>query len=236
MTLAVVAFFLFLVMTLGGSAFLKLTEAKQTNNNVKTYLNEDYASDDPLLTQVPKLEDILRGPIISNADPVIGPAEAKVNITLFTNFGCKFCGEVMQTVQKVQAQFPNQVKIIHKDFPSANKAYATYQAAIAGRCAQAQGMFFAISEKLYENYQNLTPDVFKNLANNLGLNNDKFSECLNGQTATPTTQLIDDNIAEAHALQIIGIPLLYVNDKELLGDVSYEELKQIVEEQLETQE
>lgn len=188
------------------------------------------AAGDPLLTAVPQLEDALQGPLTSNAaDPSIGPHDAAVTITIFSDFTCWYCGETTQAALAVQQRHPDTVRVIHKDFPESNKAYASYQAAIAARCAQKQGLFWEMAHKLYEHYDQLTKERITALGSDINdLEQAPFTECRAGRTNQPVTELIDDNIAEANALQLSGVPVLYLNDKAIFGHMSAEELEAAV--------
>jgi len=230
MTLSIITLFIFATLLI---IAVPLVFSKNKSDIADTiYLNDNYTSADPLLTQIPNLEDIINGPIITATDPILGPANAPVAITIYTNFSCKYCAQVLQIAQQAQADMPGKVRIVHKDFPSKNKSYASYQAAIAGRCAQEQNAFWEMSNLLYQSHDNLNQDNFLKFARELKLNLKQFQKCLDGKTNAPTTQLIDDDIAEANALQIIGIPLLYINDYEIMGEITVEELRSVVEQKL----
>jgi protein-disulfide isomerase len=221
------AVFLFIVIP---RLFDMRTTQKTADANM--YLKNTDAADDPLLTAVPKLKDIIAGPILSASDPALGPTDAPVTITIYTDFSCWYCGQTIALAQKLLAEFPKEVRLMHKDFPNANKAYASYQAAIAGRCAQAQDTFWDVSEQLYKNYNQLDKNKFITIAKEAGLNATQFENCLNGKATTPVITSIDDDIAEANALGIVGVPLVYVNNHELPAEVTYEELKAAVEREL----
>jgi len=190
------------------------------------YLNENYSEDDPLLTIIPDLEDMITGPIITDVDPAIGSAEAKINIVAYTDFECSYCYSAINEVKKIQQEMPEVIKFIHKDFPSNNQSKPSFQAAVAGRCADEQNKFWEMADELYKNSDDLKKEVFTNTAKKIGLNQNKFKDCLNSKKAK---NLVLDNIKEANALRIIGIPLFYINNQEILGEVSYDELKKIIE-------
>ncbi|OGF28616.1 hypothetical protein A2477_00815 [Candidatus Falkowbacteria bacterium RIFOXYC2_FULL_47_12] len=226
------AFLLFAVFLFVVIPLLFGTRAKQQTAAPNMYLKNTDAGADPLLTAVPQLKDIIAGPVLSAPDPAFGPADAPVSITVYTNFSCWYCGQTVALAQKVQAEFPERVRVLHKDFPNANKAYASYQAAIAGRCAQAQNKFWDVSARLYENYNELSKDTFLTIAKNAGLNVTQFENCLDAKTTPPVVPAIDDDIAEANALGIVGVPLVYVNNRELPAELTSEELKAAVEREL----
>jgi len=226
------AFLLFVIFLFIIIPILFSTNAKQETASADMYLKNTDVSADPLLTAVPRLKDIIAGPILSAPDPALGPMDAPVAITIYTDFSCWYCGQAIVLAQKLQTEFPKEVRVMHKDFPNPNKAYASYQAAIAGRCAQAQNKFWDVSERLYENYNKLNKNTFLTIAKNAGLNVTQFENCLNDQVTPPVITSINDNIAEANALGIVGVPLVYVNSRELPAEITYEELKAAVEREL----
>src|SRR3989338_3090826 len=112
-------------------------QSSEAAQNEKFYLNEKYKkTEDPLLTTIPQLNDMITGPIITDADPDIGPENASVNIVAYTDFECSYCYKAVQDAKKIQAEIPETIKFIHKDFPVDDESSASFQAALAGRCAQ----------------------------------------------------------------------------------------------------
>lgn len=184
---------------------------------------------DPMMTAIPQLNDLLAGPLRSQADPSAGPDDAPVTLTIFSDVTCWYCGETVRAALAIQRANPETVRVVHKDFPAANKSYASYQGAIAARCAQQQGLFWELADKLYEHYDQITDERITALADDLPqLDRAKFKECRAGRIAEPVTALIDDNITEADALELPGVPAVYVNDKALFGQADAEELEAAV--------
>ena len=125
--------------------------------------------------------------------------------------------------------FEGQVSLIWKDYPENNQESVSWQAAIAARCAGEQNAYWLFHDLLYQNNDNLGQDVFIALARGLNLNLNIFKDCLLSER---TAYLVKDNIIEANALGIKGIPFLYINDREVMGEVTYGELKEMVELEL----
>jgi len=226
---AITVFFIFPL------AFPKKPITLAENNNNETskkgtfYINDKYNEDDPLLTIIPDLKDMITGPIITEADPAIGPNDAKINIVAYTDFECSYCYRAINEIKTIQQEMPDTIKFIHKDFPINNSDTPSFQAAVAGRCADEQGKFWEMAEELYKNGDNLTEEVFSETSKKIDLNQNTFKNCLNSDKAK---NLVLDNIKEANALRIIGIPLFYINDQEILGEVDYDEFKKIIEKEL----
>ncbi len=199
---------------------------KQTNSTDKYYLNENYSEGDLLITKVPNLKDMLAGPIITDLDPSLGEQNAPIAIIQFSDFECGFCQEQEQILKQILTEYDNEARLIWKDYPESNENSISFQAATAARCAQEQNQFWPFHDLLYQNNNNLTQLKFLNFADQLNLNRAEFVKCLDNDNIR---QLIHDNIKEANALDIKGIPFIYINDQEVMGEVSLEELSRIIE-------
>ena len=105
--------------------------------------------------------------------PMKGPANAKVTIVEFSDFQCPFCGRVMPTLQQIEKNYGNDVRIvfIHNPLPFHPNAEPAAEAAIA---ADAQGKFWQMHDKLFANQQNLTRPDFEKYAQEIGLDMGKF--------------------------------------------------------------
>ncbi|HMC95973.1 MAG TPA: thioredoxin domain-containing protein, partial [Polyangia bacterium] len=86
--------------------------------------------------------------------PSKGPANAKVNIVEFSDFQCPFCSRVVPTIQKIEKDYPNQVRIFfrHNPLPFHEHAPLAAEAAVA---AEAQGKFWEMHDKMFANQQAL---------------------------------------------------------------------------------
>ncbi len=202
---------------------------QQQDSTDKYYLNENYSEGDLLITKVPNLKDMLAGPIITDLDSSLGEKNAPVTIVQFSDFECNFCQEQEQILKQVINEYQGKLRLIWKDYPENDENSISFQAAIAARCAQEQNQFWPFHDLLYQNNNNLAQLKFLNFADQLGLNRAEFVRCLDNDNIK---QLIKNNIEEANALDIKGIPFIYVNDQEIMGEISLEELRKIVDIEL----
>jgi protein-disulfide isomerase len=195
------------------------------------YLNKeaDINTSDPMVTRVPSLKDVLSGPIISDLDPNIGPADAPVNIVIFSDPDCKFCAEQEKIIRNLMASYPEKIRFIRKDFPDTKKTSISWQSSIAGRCAFEQGKFWPYHDLILKSQGILGDTQYIEFAKSLKLDEKNFRSCLSEER--PSAQIVD-NITEANTLEITGVPDIFVNDKEFSGQVSLEELQQVVESRL----
>ncbi|MFH1233846.1 MAG: thioredoxin domain-containing protein [Patescibacteria group bacterium] len=199
---------------------------KQTDDK---YYFKKLTNTDPLVTIAPDINDLLAGPIISLNDPSFGPETAPITIVEYSDFLCDFCQKQEETLKTVIQRYPNKIRLIWKDYPENNPDSLSFQSALAGRCAMEQNKFWPYHDLLYQNNDQLDQEQFIELAKQLNLDENKFQQCL--KEKIPLNK-IKDNILEANALKINGIPFLYINQQEIMGQASEEELATIIKTEL----
>ncbi len=72
-------------------------------------------------------------------------------------------------------------------------------------------------------------NVFSDIAKSLSMDMDSFEECLSEKGGRTRVR---DNILEANALQIKGVPFVYVNSQEIMGEINIEDLERIIDIEL----
>ncbi|MCK9439041.1 MAG: thioredoxin domain-containing protein [Patescibacteria group bacterium] len=189
---------------------------------------------DPFLNMQNQNNEDLGSPITSNLDPFLGEnSSKKIKIFYFADFNCSFCFEQVQIIKNVFNKYQDKIAVTWKDYPDTkDKKGFSYQAARAARCAQEQNNFWAYSDLLYkegEKFSTLNSDLFLVLAGKAGLNLDSFLSCMNENNVD---NLILNNIIEAENLGVLGIPYIYINDRDFLGNLDQDELEEIVENEL----
>lgn len=199
---------------------------KQTNNK---YFYKENSVNDPYITRKPSLKNLIKGPIISKSDPLLGNSDAKVSLVIFSDFSCSFCANQEQILKEILNKYSDQINLIWKDYPLDNLESESFQAARAARCAQNQNKFWPYHNLLFENQDQRKESDFINFARTLNLDEHKFNNCLKSKDIN---QKIENNILEANALEIYGIPFIYVNDQEIVGEINEEELSRMIEAEL----
>ncbi len=192
------------------------------NNYQEAQIRSGIGNKDPFITRNPNLGDKISSPIIDGSDPSIGPDDAKVDLILFSDFDCDFCRRQYETIKDIIKDNEKKVRLIWKDYPDKDANSRSWQAGMAGRCAYEQDLFWE-----YYDLLSLDPKAsFVDIARKADLNIRKFSNCLKDKK---TADDLKDNIAEADSLRIAGVPYLFVNGKELLGEVKRSELEDMIE-------
>lgn len=198
----------------------------------QVYTSEDFNSSDPLMTKAGGVKKIITGPIISNFDPYLGEFDAPIRIIVYSDFACKYCQEQEKIIKNILKKYEGNVRFIWKDYPDINANSISFKSSLAARCAQDQGKFWEYHDQLFQNISLVDYGYLSEIAKNIGLDTKRFDTCLSERDSQA---LIVSNIEEANAIGIIGVPSVYINDKEFIGKVSEEDFSLIIDSELQNE-
>lgn len=180
----------------------------------------------PSPAQTPDIE------VSADKDPVKGEENAPVTIVEFSDFECSYCGRFYtQTLGLIEEEYieTGKVKFVYKDFPLTSIHSNAQKAAEAGECADEQGKFWEMHDKLFEEGVKGGVETFKEYAEEIGLNTEKFNECIDsGKMA----EEVAEDLQEGQAAGIRGTPGFIVNGQLISGAQPFSAFKQVIETEL----
>jgi protein-disulfide isomerase len=163
---------------------------------------------------------------------VMGPKDAPVNVTIFSDYQCPFCARVDPMLHEVikDEELKGKVNVVFKHFPLSfhKSAKPAAKAALAAR-EQGGEFFWKMSEKLYANQRDLTEDNFKKWAGEIGLDVKKFEADLKANDAKYEQEISDDMKLGTSEARVRGTPSIFVNGWEL-RQRSVDGVKQIIKD------
>ena len=104
-------------------------------------------------------------------------------------------------------QYPDDVKVIFKNYPLVRHAYAK-RVAIAAAAAQKQDKFWEYHDRLFENYDRLDDQIFREIAYELSLDLEKFEKDMNDPTTIPR---VNKDIYLGSRVRVGGTPTIFIN-------------------------
>ncbi len=161
-------------------------------------------------------------------DPVLGPANAPVTIVEFSDFACPFCRQAADTLKRVREKYGERVRLVHKDFPLAMHGHAN-GAAMAARCAGAQGQYWAYRDALFAGHSGLAPADLKAVAESLGLDAAGFDSCYDSDRYRDR---IEADVAEGTRLGVSGTPTFMIGDQRYVGNLSFQSFCSAIDKEL----
>ena len=166
--------------------------------------------------------------VTTNGSPAVGPESARVAVVAFSDFQCPFCSRAVPTLEQVEKEYGDKVRIVFKHLPLSMhpKAPAAHAAAEA---AHRQGKFWEMHDLIFANQREMSPERYEQYATELGLDLEKFKKDVE---SAEVKKRIDDDTSEAARLNVRGTPAFFINGKHLSGAQPFETFKQRIDEEL----
>jgi protein-disulfide isomerase len=119
------------------------------------------------------------GGAITEDGRVRGRADAPITLLEYSDFTCGYCAKFFQeTWPRLQTKYidTGKVRFIYRDYPRADQGIGV-EAAVAARCAGAQGQYWPMHDRLFSERGRLVSGSFKNHAKAIGLDERAFAKC-----------------------------------------------------------
>ena len=176
---------------------------------------------------------------------VFGPDDAEVVLVQFSDIECSFCGRLLDVVQEVQADYPEQVRVHFMSYPlnsdcndNTSTRYHTdaCTAASAVVCAREQGLFWELISLLFDNPTLLTASGSRDMAVEAGLDMVLYDECISQPRVLDVIRDQADRGYEAQASigeTPSGTPFTFVNGLLIYGSVGRPALEAVIQAEIE---
>ena len=189
------------------------------------------------LESTPNDSSILNKENLMQGSTILGNPDAEITIVEFGDYQCTFCykfhDETMKKIDQAYIKAEN-VNFVYRDFPL--NGPQSILASEASYCAQKQNKFWEYHNTLYDNWGGentgwITKNVLIGFANDIKLDLDSFSQCLEN---SEFKQKVLDNEQFAREIGIDATPsFLIFNDNELyriIGAQPFEKFEQALQE------
>jgi protein-disulfide isomerase len=160
--------------------------------------------------------------------PVTGPGNARVTVVEFSDFQCPYCVAAYPQIEALLHAFPQQVKLIFKQYPLEIHSEA-YLAASAALAAQKQGKFWAMHNAMFEHHRDLKLPALLALAKQNGLDLKRFQADMNSKDVKDT---IAKDIRDGDAANVEGTPTLFIDGQRYNEQIDLALLKPLIEGEL----
>ena len=175
------------------------------------------------------LLDAPRVAVSMGEDPAKGPAAAPITIVEFSDFQCPYCARVNPTIKQVEEKYGDKVRLVFRDFPLVQIHRDAAKAAEAGECAHEQGKFWEMHDKLFANQSKLQVEAMKQTATEIGLDAEKFNQCMDSSKYAAEVQ---KDVDEGSRYGVTGTPAFFINGRMLSGAQPLEAFTEMIDEEL----
>ncbi len=156
--------------------------------------------------------------------PVLGNRNAKIKVIVFSDYQCPFSKRGADTTTALIKKYGNNIMYVYKNLPLGfhNEAMPAAKAALA---AGKQGKYYEYHDKLFENQDKLGEALYPQIAQQLGLNMNRFN-------ADRNSKEIEDQVkadaAQASSLGFNGTPGFTLNGVKILGAYPIDHFEKII--------
>jgi protein-disulfide isomerase len=158
----------------------------------------------------------------------MGPSDALVKVVEFSDYQCPVCRQSHEVVSKIREVYRGRIQWIFKDYPLKMHEYAE-RAAEAARCAADQGKFWEYQDVLFAADGELTSNRLHDYAVQLGLNADRFEQCLEHGTYK---KAVEQDVVEGKRVGVDGTPSFMINGRLISGFIALDRFKMMIDEEL----
>lgn len=183
---------------------------------------------------------------LTTEGPAFGSETARVTIVIFSDFECPYCREFAKTVRdNIPQKYPNDVRVVFRNFPIDAIHKWARAAAEAGRCLadQKPSAFWAFHDWIFEHQQEAN-DTFEHqkdtfdkylkdralaIGKDQNIDAAKLSSCIDTHASA---QQVEADMREGRLLQVQQTPTLFVNGRTVAGAVPWATLDTIIQIEL----
>jgi protein-disulfide isomerase len=171
--------------------------------------------------------------------PGTGTAGAPVVVVMYSDFQCPHCRDEAQMIRANLLQtFAKEVRLYFRDFPLEHVHDWAKTAAMAGRCVWREDAerFWDYHDWVFGRQESLRAETFRRefaaFLSEKQIAAVPILQCLDGKA---TEADVKASFAEGQAVAVTSTPTLFVNGRRLAGKLSWPQLKQIIEFEVEYQ-
>jgi protein-disulfide isomerase len=182
----------------------------------------------PLMHRAPPklLEDPVAIPI--DGAPFIGPKDARVTLVEFSDFQCPYCAQAVGKLNAVLKAYPNQVKLVFKEYPLDMHSQAALAAA-AALAAHRQGKFWQLHDAMFADRTHLSRKTILAMAGTIGLDTKRFEQ---DWDSAAVKQAVAREQMEGDKAGVEATPTIFIDGQKYNGDLDLDAIRPILEAKL----
>ena len=159
-----------------------------------------------LLREIERLNTVVQVDV--SAAPRLGPANAKVNVAVFSDFECPYCRRAAEPVIKLQKHYGVAVYFLH--YPLRTAHPHAEGAARAAWAAHRQGKFWLMHDALFANAPDLAWPQVQKYAKAAGLDMKRFVADVESDASKAA---VDADYEQGRKAGVDGTPTYFVNGR-----------------------
>lgn len=161
--------------------------------------------------------------------PIWGPESAPITIIEFSDYECPYCKKwTMEIWPQIKQAYPEQIRLVYKDFPLYQSHPNATPAASAARCANDQNKYWLFHDRIFAS-GNLSAQLYESIAVSIGLDVAQWKDCINNNKYKAE---IEADYNYGAQLGITGTPTFFINGLAMVGAQPFSAFKQVIDQEL----
>jgi protein-disulfide isomerase len=167
--------------------------------------------------------------------PIAGTEGALVTIVEFSDFECSFCKRVEGTLKQIKEMYGDKVRLVWKHEPLSfhRRAEPAAQLSIFAFKEKGNEGFWTLHDKLFALQPKLEETDLEQTAKETGLD---FARARKAIDSHRYKDIIDADIDLAESVNAQSTPHFFINGRRLVGAVTLEQFRSVIDEQLKSAE
>jgi len=158
-------------------------------------------------------------------DHVRGAVDGRVTLVEYGDFQCPYCGDAYPVVRALLKDH-DRLRFVFRHMPLPDLHPRAPAAAEAAEAAGAQGHFWDMHDRLFENQHALSDEQLREHAAALGLDVERFDRELREGVHT---ERVEEDLRSGTQSGIPSTPRFFVNGAIHLGSANEPELRRVIE-------
>ena len=154
-----------------------------------------------------------------------GPVDAKVTIVEFSDFECPYCSRAASAAKQIKEKYGSKVRFVFRQFPLSFHPNA-HVAAQASLEANAQGKFWELHDKMFENQKALDRASLEASAKAVGVDVAKLKKALDEKTHAAQ---VDAEMKLGEEVAVDGTPTMFLNGKRVSNPTDFDAISKEIE-------
>lgn len=167
-------------------------------------------------------------PIPTLGSPTMGPANARIVLVEFSDFQCPYCVKAVEKINAVLKAYPNDVRLIFKQYPLESHPQASISAA-AALAAHNQGKFWQMHDVLFANRTQLSRQNILAWAGKLGLDMKRFTADLDSDAIK---KAVIRDTQDGDKAGVEGTPTVFIDGQRYNGELALDAIKPVIDGEL----
>ncbi len=156
--------------------------------------------------------------------PSRGPVDAPVEIVVFQDMNCPYCGKALATIDQLFEDYPNKLRLVVKQFPVHTASELPAEALFA---ADAQDKFWELHDLMMAHQDELDRAGILDLAQQAGMNATTLAAALDQHRYEAA---VAADIAAAKEIDVHATPTFLINGREVMGAFPVEVFRSLIDE------